>query len=751
MRKVSVGVVLLALTSAVASAVQTPEQRADPGTGQIPNADALEYYGGTVSLNQSITGYIQGAVYPYQASLTWYKYISDGVTPVSFDLFGSNMGFNVGGFGGSNFGELAVYDSNGRFVGGNQGARTPADGDSKVAITIPEGAPPPPGPDFSQPLDPTSATYHYSSNWYHDNDQGLPKLDFVNAAQPAPTWNASNPDHGGTVGSIPNSVADWGEYKVLAPGEYFIAVTGYSTYFAGDPHDITDAGTDTANPFGFVTYHAMTGTYQLNVRRLGDLDQSGAVNSSDLALLIQKIQDLAPSSGIPLDTSSGTWVGMPAELQVFDLTANDRIDKYDLRTFERYTGIFMTRTPVNVATLNGSGSITIDGQAYTVSSGGNFSGTLQDVVLPGNLVLTGGTLVLSGNNSWSGGTSVTGGILSIGSEANLGDLYSDVTLNGGTLRVTGTAYTNTYRTFSIGPAGGTIEIADPNNTLTVTSTLTTAGTLTKSGPGILALGASLNTVSPLSISGGTLQFNLTTSSAVAAISGAGNLAVNSGAALTSDAITLHTLTIGGSVQIRANGNSTSQLSALVLAGGTDNWTGGLDLTNNKLIINDGSISRSSTIATLQNQVKYGKTHSNAGLFTSSVLPANVTLAVLDNAVLNKLTFGGIGVDASSILIAPELVGDANADGKVDLTDLSTVLNHFGAQTSAWTSGNFDGGATINLTDLSDVLNNFGLTYAGAAAGPAVAVAPEPASVAFLLFAIPLAFRRSTSNNRSRLC
>ncbi len=394
MPKFSVGFVALALASSVAHAVQTPEQRANPSTGQIPNSAALEFYAGAIGVNQSVTGNISGAVYPKQASLTWYKYISDGVTPVSFDMYGTSMGFGGGGaFSGGNDGEFAVYDSNGHFIAGNQGVRTPADGDSKVPISVPPTAPPPPTPDFSQPLDPTSATDHYSDQWYHDNGQGLPQLDFVNTAQPAPMWNPSNPWYGGSMGSaspIPNSVADWGEYKVLPAGAYFLAVTGYSTYFAGDPHDISTAGTDTANPFGFVTFHAMTGTYQLNVHILGDLDQSGTVDANDLNLLIQQIQTLAPSNGIPLDPDSGTWVGMPSNLQILDLTGNGRIDKYDLRTFERYTGILMPRTTVNVTSLTGNSTITIDQMNYTVSSGGTFTGTLQDLILPGNLTVTGG-------------------------------------------------------------------------------------------------------------------------------------------------------------------------------------------------------------------------------------------------------------------------------------------------------------------------------------------------------------------------
>src|SRR6202012_113943 len=127
-------------------------------------------------------------------------------------------------------------------------------------------------------------------------------------------------------------------------------------------------------------------------------------------------------------------------------------------------------------------------------------------------------------------------------------------------------------------------------------------------------------------------------------------------------------------------------------------------------------------ATLQG---YAASHA----LTSSTMPANFGIAVLDNAITNFTTFGGVTVDPNSILVGPELLGDANADGSVDLTDLSTVLNNFGSSTLAWTSGNFDGGPTIDLTDLSDVLNNFGSSNPNpSGAGLAVAT-PEPTSLA----------------------
>ncbi|MGN6366689.1 MAG: PEP-CTERM sorting domain-containing protein [Phycisphaerae bacterium] len=77
-----------------------------------------------------------------------------------------------------------------------------------------------------------------------------------------------------------------------------------------------------------------------------------------------------------------------------------------------------------------------------------------------------------------------------------------------------------------------------------------------------------------------------------------------------------------------------------------------------------------------------------------------------------------------------LLGDANNDAKVDLTDLSIVLNHFGEATPLKSDGNFDDAATIDLTDLSAVLNNFGRSVSTPTATHAIA-APEPTSLALL--------------------
>ncbi len=253
-----------------------------------------------------------------------------------------------------------------------------------------------------------------------------------------------------------------------------------------------------------------------------------------------------------------------------------------------------------------------------------------------------------------------------------------------------------------------------------------ANTMVLSGPGSSFTGAGTLDAGVLEIA--TNGATGTNTSAIGSYSGNGTLTVDAGAAISSGALRIPVLNINGSLKIRnAVTPSVSDVGTLALSGAAGAWTSALDLTNSKLIIEDNA-NHATTLATTRDQVTFGK--SNPKGILDSTLPAGFGMAVMDNAVLNKTTFGGIVVDAGSILVSQEVLGDANADGHVDLTDLSTVLNNFGSSTVAWTSGNFDGAATIDLTDLSDVLNNFGATNPNATIGTPTAT-PEPASLALL--------------------
>ncbi len=196
-----------------------------------------------------------------------------------------------------------------------------------------------------------------------------------------------------------------------------------------------------------------------------------------------------------------------------------------------------------------------------------------------------------------------------------------------------------------------------------------------------------------------------------------------------------TITLNGTVKV-TSGNATpgtpgAALTSQALTMGT---SGLLDISNHDLIIRGGS-----TLGQVQSLVATGQ-------ITSSALSGGLVLAVGTAGAISASTFDGDAVSPTDILVKATFAGDANLDGNVDLTDLSTVLNDFGQTTANWTSGNFDGATTIDLTDLSDVLNNFGMSLAsGSLAGsPALSVAtPEPASLALLGGAGALLLRRKS--------
>ena len=202
---------------------------------------------------------------------------------------------------------------------------------------------------------------------------------------------------------------------------------------------------------------------------------------------------------------------------------------------------------------------------------------------------------------------------------------------------------------------------------------------------------------------------------------------------------------GGAV----NFYSSQHLANLTITAGTAHLhigalkSSALQISGGNLILDTGELILQSTPAAKPADLPRLRAYLASGAITDANLPAHFALALFDNAVTNFTTFAGLTVDQNSLIVSPELLGDANIDGHVDLTDLSTVLNNFGAATPAWTSGNFDNQPTIDLTDLSDVLNNFGASASSLQSPLLSTPAPEPAS---LLIAIPVLFlcRRTSS-------
>jgi len=138
---------------------------------------------------------------------------------------------------------------------------------------------------------------------------------------------------------------------------------------------------------------------------------------------------------------------------------------------------------------DGSGNAPVVRVGDGSSAGAAFTATLANVIAGSDgLTKTDlGTLVLSGDNVYSGGTAVNGGVLSVGRDANLGAANAGITLDGGALRVTGTAFTTLDRDLTLGAAGGAVDVADAGNVLTALVDVSGAGGLAKRGAGTLVL------------------------------------------------------------------------------------------------------------------------------------------------------------------------------------------------------------------------------------------------------------------------
>jgi len=150
-------------------------------------------------------------------------------------------------------------------------------------------------------------------------------------------------------------------------------------------------------------------------------------------------------------------------------------------------GVTLNGGTLAITTTFTSGrAVTLDtpGGMFAPSAGTTFTMT-GTVVGPGALTMNGaGTLALSGANTYTGGTSIDAGMLSVASDANLGDASGGVTFNGGTLATTATF--TSARTMTVKAAGATFAPM-AGTALTLSGPVTGTGPWFLSGPGTVIL------------------------------------------------------------------------------------------------------------------------------------------------------------------------------------------------------------------------------------------------------------------------
>ena len=269
--------------------------------------------------------------------------------------------------------------------------------------------------------------------------------------------------------------------------------------------------------------------------------------------------------------------------------------------------------PVAVQNLTGSGQVNLGGQNLTITNanGGSFGGIIADggawAGTGGSVTLTGGLLFLTGVNTYTGGTTVTGGaMLGISADSGLGAVSGGLTLAGGQL--VALADLAIARQVTLGAGGGAFETNGFN--VVLGTAVTGVGGLTKNGLGILTLsgansytggttvnagtlqlapGASLPSTGPLTVNGGTLDFN-GNNVTIGSLSGLGGTIALGASTLTvaeqGSSTFAGTLTGTGGLTLQGPG-------ALSLTG-ANTYTGPTNVTGGRLAVN-GSITSNVTV------------------------------------------------------------------------------------------------------------------------------------------------------------
>ncbi len=230
----------------------------------------------------------------------------------------------------------------------------------------------------------------------------------------------------------------------------------------------------------------------------------------------------------------------------------------------------------------------------------------------------------------------------------------------------------------------------------------------------------------------------------------------------------------GSVVLASHGGSAKvvlQLSNLSIAGTSGAWTGKLDLTNNDMIVYNGSI------GTINNQVASayaGGTWRGTGITSSNAAADSnhlMAVGVIQNGVNGGagdqplygsggalgLSFDGVSTVSNDVLVKYTYYGDLDLNGVVDGSDYSRVDYAYetnpgnGNSLTGWYNGDFNYDGVIDGSDYTLMDNAFNSQGAALSAQFATATsqivgtsaAPEPTTLAAAsVVALGLLMRRS---------
>jgi hypothetical protein len=174
---------------------------------------------------------------------------------------------------------------------------------------------------------------------------------------------------------------------------------------------------------------------------------------------------------------------------------------------------------------------------------------------------------------------------------------------------------------------------------------------------------------------------------------------------------------GGTLALLSDSGQTS-MKSLAFAGGK------LDVRIVTLALDDGVASQRSFV----------RSALSAGSISSSTMASGFAVGYVD-------------VSTTRVDVRNLLLGDANANGKVDTADFNLLAGAFGSSDQFWGNGDFDYDGVIGSTDFNAMVGNWGRNTSSTLLG---SVVPEPGMVGAAGSAVILLLRRDRRRSQGQI-
>lgn len=349
--------------------------------------------------------------------------------------------------------------------------------------------------------------------------------------------------------------------------------------------------------------------------------------------------------------------------------------------------------------LSGHGAVDTNGYDVGVGQDGTTTDLWGQIHGGGRLIKLGaGTLILHGDNDYCGGTMLRAGTLSVSNDNNLGDTSGDLTVDGGTLRITGAGFNSTARTVTWGAAGGAFDIDDAGNTFELTQGLSGSGDLSKLGAGTLALSGNSTRTGATTVEEGVLQLTGSNAAMTGPIDVKGDAALRAGDNNSLSSSTRVTVWNAGTFVLEGNedfgslnGSGQVDTDGYTLGPGQDDTdcefsgtiggSGGLKKLGSGTLTHSGNNTYTGGARVEEGTLRL--TGNNSAMTGDIILPAgsDATLRAGENDSLSDATQVQLASGTFLILEGGERFGSIDGDGDVQMGDYDLLVGMDNRDTS----------------------------------------------------------------------